>query len=69
MLETRRNVLQQKLDTKKTIINELELLVQEGGFSVLLYLKKRSKFRASGTTYAGDRAAESTPIARRAIKS
>ena len=29
MLETRRNVLMKKLDTKATIINELELLVAE----------------------------------------
>ena len=35
MLETRRNVLQQKLDTKETTIKELEFLVDEGGFQRL----------------------------------
>ena len=43
MLETRRNVLQQKLDTKETIIKELEFLVDEGGFQRLTLLEKKDQ--------------------------
>ena len=43
MLETRRNVLKKKLDTKAKIISELEILVAEGGFQRLTLLEKKDQ--------------------------
>tara|TARA_B100000674_G_C37911354_1_gene948723 strand:- start:12 stop:1244 length:1233 start_codon:yes stop_codon:yes gene_type:complete len=43
MLETRLGVLQKKLETKETIISELDYLVKQGGFQRLTLLEKKDQ--------------------------